>query len=402
MRTATGLPENVRGRDSLFSKRSLLQVSDDQIITVGEAPPQLVALGAKDVPLVISGRIINKVTDGKHGGTLDIGRLMQVSRDLYNPLAILQSATNPKNSVVILTETIDINGDPVIVPVHIGLGGDRNTVHSIKSIYGKENGERWVSQQIEAGRLLYVNTEKAQNSRMIQRLHLPTLNESRRQMRGESVLGFKESILTEKDIVKPLYSKDGTIAGAFDPQTGKAYLVADAIKPGQAQDIFLHEAGHALLATEPLFLKARGKILSDFARLARVSPAVKAAFDRVPKNTAKSFRGEEAIAYFIQEPANRKHNIFKRIIAAVKAALFRMGISVGRLKEADLVALFTRGAKSLANKESVSTLEVTNKDYVVAFAKQHGISVEEAEKQYADAVKQYGADAWQKAKNAGK
>ena len=202
----------------------------------------------------------------------------------------------------------------------------------------------------------------------------------------DGAVTFDESIVKiekpdEYDLEnQALYSKDGQIVGAYDPKTGKTYLVADAIKPGQAQDVFLHEAAHAILREDKRFIESRSKILSDFARLARMNQAVKAAKKKVPEDTGlragetyktltterkkevDAIREEEALAYFLQDPTNRQHSIFKRIIAAVKAALFRMGLVNMRLNEADLVALFTQGAKAWSKRGAVAEESFTTDD----------------------------------------
>ncbi|MBV5329434.1 MAG: hypothetical protein JZU65_17720, partial [Chlorobium sp.] len=195
---------------------------------------------------------------------------------------------------------------------------------------------------------------------------------------------------------EPLYSKDGTIAGAY--YKGVTYLVADSIRKGDVKNIFVHEALHANFREDKRFMSQKAKILADFSAL--TSQEAVDARAKVPKDTPAELVDEEGLAYMVQ--ANPKHSLVRRIIAAVKAALFRLGIPVGKLNEADLVALFTQGAKSWSKQGGTVKESLTTGDYATAFAKQYGISVAESQKQYADAVKQYGADAWKKAKAAGK
>jgi len=147
-----------------------------------------------------------------------------------------------------------------------------------------------------------------------------------------------------------LRTSSGKIAGSYFPNQRKVVLFSDNLAPGDVEDIMRHEAGHALLKEDKLFRAKRSAILKDFAILARNNPKIKEAFARVPKDTAAGFRGEEALMYWLQEPANRKHSLFKRIISAVKAALYRLGIAHGLLSESDLVALFSQGTKAWSRR----------------------------------------------------
>ena len=166
--------------------------------------------------------------------------------------------------------------------------------------------------------------------------------------------GKLEVVRSEADLGEqgePLRTTSGTIVGSYFPSQKKIYLFSDRLTPGAAADVLTHEAGHALLSEDKLFREQRTKILKDFAILARNNPKIKEAFAKVPADTAKGFRGEEALAYFLQNPENRKHSLFKRVLSAVKAALYRLGIAYGRLSESDLVALFAQGTRAWANRK---------------------------------------------------
>ena len=160
-------------------------------------------------------------------------------------------------------------------------------------------------------------------------------------------------IFNDSDIeIKAVFSKKGKVVGSYFPYQKKIVLFSDAMAPGDAKHVFTHEGGHALLFEDKIFRARKTRILKNFARLARTSQAVKDAFAKVPKDTATGLRGEEAIMYFIQEPKNHNHSIFRRVISAVRAALYRMGLMQDmKLSESDLVALFTQGVKAWAKRE---------------------------------------------------
>ena len=49
-------------------------------------------------------------------------------------------------------------------PIHLGESDERFSANWIKSIYGRENVDAWLEDQVASGRLLYVNTKKAEAS----------------------------------------------------------------------------------------------------------------------------------------------------------------------------------------------------------------------------------------------
>jgi len=156
----------------------------------------------------------------------------------------------------------------------------------------------------------------------------------------------------------PIHGQNGAVVGAY--HKGKIWLVADRMTPEDAKYVFIHEAGHALLREDKQFVAQREKILARFERLKGRSERVKVAFDKVPNDTPAENVTEEALMYFLQDKANHKHSIFRRIVAAVKAALVRLGIQVDRLNlgEADFVALFTGGVKRWEGEYSAKKTRV--------------------------------------------
>jgi len=197
-------------------------------------------------------------------------------------------------------------------------------------------------------------------------------------------------IAFEESDINPLYSKDGTIVGAYDPKGGKdgkggkIWLVADKIAKGQAAGVALHEVSHALLLSDEKYMAARAKIEADFERLEKIGhKAVKAAFARVPEDTPAEFRTTEGIGYFLENAANKPQPLYKRIISAIKMALMRLGIPTTRMTEADFVTLFTAGARNWARKtdqfaEAGNMVGDTVPAMLSQMAKEFGISIEEA------------------------
>lgn len=150
-----------------------------------------------------------------------------------------------------------------------------------------------------------------------------------------------------------LRTQDGTIAGSFDPSTGIVYLVADNVKPGQAEYVMLHEGLHKLMREDALFSKQHDAILDRLEELKATDYRVQDAFRRVPEDTPAHLVREEALAYFIENKANHETSLFKKLIANIRMWLMRMGIPMKNLTTDDLVAMVVQGVRRLANQADV-------------------------------------------------
>lgn len=136
------------------------------MLTLGKTPDVLIKVGAKQLPIEISQKVVAKIVNtkgtdgGKHGLAMDV--LKQLPENLDNPVMVFKSATT-ENAVVVLTEMVDQNGDNVIAAIHLERQHGRNVVNAMASVYGKENTANFAQKQIEAGRLLYPNKEKGRD-----------------------------------------------------------------------------------------------------------------------------------------------------------------------------------------------------------------------------------------------
>jgi len=159
-----------------------------------------------------------------------------------------------------------------------------------------------------------------------------------------------ERRLDNSQEVKPLYSKDGSIAGTYDPRIRQITLVADNIKAGDAEYVMLHEGLHSLMREDAIFTKQHDAILDQFEKLKATDYRVQDAFRRVPSDTAPEMEREEALAYFIENKANHDTSLFKKTIANIRMFLMRMGVSMKNLTTDDLVALVTQGVRRMGDK----------------------------------------------------
>lgn len=87
-------------------------------------------------------------------------------------LCIFLKFATEKGSVVAVLDAFDCKGCFVIAAIHPDRKHKQHTVNILASIYGK-NRARWLCEQIEAGRLLYSDKEKALSLSRSARLQLP-------------------------------------------------------------------------------------------------------------------------------------------------------------------------------------------------------------------------------------
>lgn len=142
------------------------------------------------------------------------------------------------------------------------------------------------------------------------------------------------------------YSKDGKIQGVY--LDGKAYLVEDGIAEGQAMGVLAHEMGvHAKRLGFKKDAEWQGIVKSIERRSTsngRSGQAIRAAQERIPKDTAPEHVQEELVAYLVEHHANDKIPLVDRIIAHIKKWLYQAGIMhADRLSPKDL-AVFARAA----------------------------------------------------------
>ena len=403
-----------------FEKKSLLDlgVKDSESLHVGDTPIVLTTLGAQQLPLVVSGRVLNKATVGKYGGTLGIEELRQVHAEIYDPVAVFESATQP-NSMVILTQVKDAKGDLVIVPVHLSTTRDHHQVNAIKSIYGKENSEKWIKRQVKNGNLLYMNTEKAKAFDKAVWLHLPTPTLASEAPAVKKALGYARKILTEADIVNAeiKHSKDGKIQGFY--LDGKAYLVEDGIAEGQAMAVLMHELGeHAAQLGFANSLEYRAILKSLEKRQneqSETGEAIRAALQRVPAETAGKHKWSEVAAYLVENNADQGLSIVNRLVAFFKKWLFKAGgISADKLTHKDLAAFAYSAVRAEARRSGKVDNKANNIDnqtdnidnkpgFLASMAESLGVTPEQLQREYDAVVKRYqGTVRWLKAPNGKK
>lgn len=131
-----------------------------------------------------------------------------------------------------------------------------------------------------------------------------------------------------------------------DGGQGRVYMVADRLSADNVQGVFLHEVGVHYGMRDMLGEQAFSDVLDRMAAMRTVGNAqVKAAYNRVPKDTPNSQRDEEALGYLAEHA--RSLPLVKRLIAKLRAFLFRkFGLGGDQLTDDAIVEM----AKAAAGK----------------------------------------------------
>ncbi len=138
-----------------------------QFIRVAPTPVVLQMLGARALDLTITGRVLDKVTQGKH--SIPLKELEHLPEAISDPIIVFESRTLPGNMVV-LTEMKE-GAHNVVVAVHLNKKkGGHVVINNIASLYGKEKPGALFKQK-----MLYINDKKAGKWLAKVRLQLPAL-----------------------------------------------------------------------------------------------------------------------------------------------------------------------------------------------------------------------------------
>lgn len=113
--------------------------------------------------------------------------------------------------------------------------------------------------------------------------------------------------------------------GVYSPRLDKIKLMSENIPKGNALGVGLHEITHARLK-DLMGENEYNRAISDLIDLAdKGDPTAKAAMDRIPENTPAKARGDELLAYTVQEAVDRGaknvHGRIRQIVTRLMNAL---------------------------------------------------------------------------------
>lgn len=149
------------------------QLTEGQPIQLGLTPRELVNLGANPLEMTMMQETARKIAypEGYMGGKHNLGipALKQLPQQIADPLAVVKSKSH---GFIVLTEWNDINGNPVIIPVHLDKQGAISLENRVASAYGKENMDALLGPANE--NVLYTKNGEDIRQLLSSRLQLPS------------------------------------------------------------------------------------------------------------------------------------------------------------------------------------------------------------------------------------
>ena len=157
------------------------------------------------------------------------------------------------------------------------------------------------------------------------------------------------------------FSKDGSVQGIYDPQTGKSFIIAGNIKPGEGRGVFLHEIG-VHMAADNEFRAVMGPILQRGLQIVKVGnangdPIAREAYKRLTEAGEDPNNANEATAYLVQVAANKSDlsgpikRFMNQLRVALVAWMVRHGIkNADSLTTQDLVDIAVSNVRAMAKK----------------------------------------------------
>ncbi len=150
------------------------KMKTDEYINMGETPQYLESIGNVNNPLMMKQSTVNKTAypEGYMSGKHNLGYLPfeQTPYQLNDPALVAKSYSQPK-SAVIMTDMIDSNGYPVVMPIHMDKNSDKGVINEIASMYGRRNADKL----IENSELLINNKDRVNDILSGNGLQLPEL-----------------------------------------------------------------------------------------------------------------------------------------------------------------------------------------------------------------------------------
>lgn len=176
----------------------------------------------------------------------------------------------------------------------------------------------------------------------------------------ETILGA--TVLTVKR------SEAGDIQAVYDPETGKSYLIASNIKPGDEKGVLVHEVGVHMAADRggrevmrPLIMRAKQIVYNGNSN---GDTTAKRVYQRMKDADLINSRGfikegfdEEAFAYLAEEALNAKDKAsspirewLAAILSKIRVWLYKRGLFVAaeNLSDRDLVNIAVENVRAMA------------------------------------------------------
>lgn len=371
-----------------------------------------------DIEMPASRLQLKSSKDYRSDHPFDLSEVENLPQALQNPIAVFESETDPRRTVV-LTELKNKNENFLAV-LDVIRDNKRNEINSVISLYPKNSSVRvgkWFDSrnQKEIGRdlLKWVDKEKALKwlsshssnvnaarlsskriANIIQSFKNPTILE------GEISAGIDQlseelgvpvkKVQSRKDLPEGIQRqmKNGRYPGLFDPKAGEVYMVMDEITDvADAQATMLHEiVGH----------KGIRGLFGD-----KIGAFTQRVLDSMPENErelwVKKYNGNEQLAAeeYVARFAEGYENpgVWEKIKAIFRELFRDLGIDL-KLSDNDLKYILWKAKNKL--KEGDGMLEIAEKiakDRSVARElwrkEEGGNSIEEVNRQFNEELERY-------------
>ena len=336
-----------------------------------------------EIEMSASRLLLKSSKDYKSDHPFDLSEVINLPNAIQKPIAVFESETDPRRTVV-LTELKSKN-DNFLVILDVIRDGRRNQVNSVISLYPKNSSVRvgkWFDSknQNDIGRdlLKWVDKEKALKwlsghssnvnatglsskriASIINNFENPTIEQGEisseiDRMSDDLGVGVRR-VRDKKDLPDNVQErmKNGRYPGMFDPKTGEVYIVMNEISDlADAQATMLHEiVGHK--GIHGLF----GERLPEFCDqvLSSMEEGEAKRFIDLA-NGNKQLAAEEYVSSFAEGYTDPM--TWEKVKAIVKDFFRKMGIDL-KLSDNDLKYILWKGKNRL--KEGDSAMTTMNK-----------------------------------------
>ena len=155
----------------------------DKPFTVGTTPYSLLICGAKELPITINAKTINKVMRpntrdekgtiiGKTGHGLTAAQVADAVSSIQNPIMVLKGSR--ENTLVSVTDISDDSGKPVIIALELERQRRESSFNNISSIYGRMNFTDYIKRNIADNNILAINIKKANEILSAKGIYFPS------------------------------------------------------------------------------------------------------------------------------------------------------------------------------------------------------------------------------------
>lgn len=147
---------------------------DSHITLCEDTPKILQEIGVPNKPFVITAKhaYLTIKDEGKFAGVNDhyhgLGKdvFMNIPKLLQSPIMVFKNH-KASNEIIAIVNAVDKNKKPVIVPIKMDATGSKNhiivDVNLVKSIYGKNNLQNYIDNNVKEEDILLIENKKIRN-----------------------------------------------------------------------------------------------------------------------------------------------------------------------------------------------------------------------------------------------